>query len=223
MAALVREPPERAAGLERRLDPPVVGRPPESRPEVVALVIEAIEPRLLRRAQELRLGLDRKRQEVILVAASDRVGFVALGELLEPVLPNRLEHLEARLAVLRLDGGGQASAARARWAVTAPAIAPRALEKATKNESPSVATSTPPGASNANRRMAWCRSRTAVNALPRAATRRVEPSLSVNRNVTVPVGSAGRDRSRCCVTTEDTVALRRELRRFLDRVLWRVQ
>ena len=54
----------------------------------------------------------------------------------------------------------------------------------------------PPAASIAARKTAWWRSMSGPNAGPRAATRRVDPSMSVNRNVSVPTGrEAARDRN----------------------------
>ena len=43
----------------------------------------------------------RQRRVVVLVSASDRLGVRALGQTLEAVLADRLQHLEARLAVER--------------------------------------------------------------------------------------------------------------------------
>ena len=40
---------------------------------------------------------------MVLVPVPYRLGFVALGETLEAVFPDRLEHPEARLAIARLD------------------------------------------------------------------------------------------------------------------------
>ena len=56
---------------------------------------------------------------------------------------------------------GQGSAASARCAARAAAIAPRAERKTTKKESPSVPCSSPPCAANASRRSVRCRSRIA--------------------------------------------------------------
>src|SRR5690349_14559516 len=92
-----------------------------------------------------------------------------------------------------LDGHG--SAARERCAAAAAVTAATALWKTAKNASPSVETSTPPASSRAARRRAWWRSRSGPNAGPSAATRRVDPSMSVNRNVNVPTGrDTARDR-----------------------------
>jgi len=80
-------------------------------------VIEAIEPVLLSGTHQLRLRIEGQRQEVILVPPADRVGLVALGELLEPVLPDRLEHLEARLALVGREDAQEALVDEGRQAV----------------------------------------------------------------------------------------------------------
>ena len=78
-------------------------------------------------------------------------------------------------------------------AAAAAASAPCAVGKATKNASPCVSTSTPPCPPKASRRMRRCpASVAAYPSGPSSCSRRVDPSTSVNRNVTVPEG-----RSRC--------------------------
>jgi hypothetical protein len=57
-----------------------------------------------------------------------------------------------------------------------------------------VLTSTPSPSSTASRRIAACSSRTAAYRSPSSCSSRVDPSMSVNRKVTVPVGSALCDR-----------------------------
>ena len=84
--------------------------------------------------------------------------------------------------------GDQSWAARPRWAATAARIAPTGLRKATKKASPWVLTSVPPASATARRTIAACSSWTAGYRSPSAWSRRVEPSMSVKRNVTVPVG-----------------------------------
>ncbi|MGV8840962.1 MAG: hypothetical protein ACWA6X_11730 [Bauldia sp.] len=65
-----------------------------------------------------------------------------------------------------------------------------ALRNTTKNESPSVMISVPSGAI-ADLMIARWRSRTGAQAaVPSASTAFVDPSMSVKRNVTVPVGGA---------------------------------
>ena len=90
---------------------------------------------------------------------------------------------------------GHGSAASARWASTAAATASAGARKTTKNESPSVPISSrrgrraPPGSARGGARGA-----AASAAVPRLSTSRVEPSMSVNRKVTSPVGRLGRGR-----------------------------
>jgi hypothetical protein len=64
------------------------------------------------------------------------------------------------------------------------------VRKATKKASPWVLTSIPPPSAMARRMIAACWSWTAGYRSPSAWSRRVEPSISVKRNVTVPVGSS---------------------------------
>jgi hypothetical protein len=60
-----------------------------------------------------------------------------------------------------------------------------------------VLTSTPPASPMARRRMAACSSRTAGQRSPSSWSSRVEPSMSVNRNVTVPAGRSPMDVMAC--------------------------
>ena len=65
----------------------------------------------------------------------------------------------------------------------------RRRRDATNNESPSVPISTPPCSATAVRTISLCRSSWRTNpSRPRSCSTRVDPSMSVNRNVTVPVG-----------------------------------
>jgi hypothetical protein len=85
---------------------------------------------------------------------------------------------------------GQACAERRRCVSIAAATAAGALAKTTKNESPSVLISRPFAAATASRTIAWCASSSGRYAdVPIRSTSLVEPSMSVNRNVTVPAGS----------------------------------
>ena len=84
---------------------------------------------------------------------------------------------------------GQGWAASARCVATAARIAPDAVGNATKNESPSVRISTPPCSATAVRTISACRSSWRTNpSRPSSWSSSVDPSMSVNRNVTVPVG-----------------------------------
>jgi hypothetical protein len=76
-----------------------------------------------------------------------------------------------------------------RWATTAARAARVAVGKTAKTESPDVETVVPPLSATAARRIAWCRFSTAAKASPSSMTSLVDPSMSVMRNVTVPVGS----------------------------------
>ncbi len=84
--------------------------------------------------------------------------------------------------------GDQSCAARPRWAATAAPTAPAGLRNTAKKASPWVLTSTPPPSETARRMIAACSSRTAGYRSPSSWRRLVEPSMSVNRKVTVPVG-----------------------------------
>jgi hypothetical protein len=57
-----------------------------------------------------------------------------------------------------------------------------------------VDTSMPPRAAKASRRIRWWASSTPGYRSPRESSSRVLPSMSVNRNVTVPVGRSERVR-----------------------------
>src|SRR5215216_656356 len=96
--------------------------------------------------------------------------------------------------------GDQSWAARPRWAATAARTAPAGLAKATKKASPWVLTSTPPASATARRMIAACSSWTAAYRSPSAWSRRVEPSMSVNRKVTVPVGRSVICCTLCCLS-----------------------
>lgn len=72
-------------------------------------------------------------------------------------------------------------------ASAAHASAPRAVGNATKNASPCVSTSTPPWRAAAARNTRRCSARAALYlSAPSSPSRRVDPSTSVNRKVTVP-------------------------------------
>src|SRR6266540_628528 len=84
---------------------------------------------------------------------------------------------------------GHGAWASASCASIAAWTAAAAVGKTTKNASPTVRTSTPPFGVKAARRMRSCCSSTGVNALPKRWTSFVEPSMSLKKNVSVPVGS----------------------------------
>src|SRR5919106_498539 len=86
--------------------------------------------------------------------------------------------------------GGHWCAATRRWASAAAATASAAEANTAKKASPSVRTSTPPWSRMAPRRMPWCSARTPGHRSPRVRASLVDPSMSVNTNVTVPVGSS---------------------------------
>src|SRR5439155_12244861 len=76
-------------------------------------------------------------------------------------------------------------------AAAAAESAPGAVGKATKNASPCVSTSTPPWRPNASRNVRRCSvSAAAYPVAPRSCSNLVEPSMSLKRNVTVPLGRA---------------------------------
>ena len=80
-----------------------------------------------------------------------------------------------------------------RCTAAAESTAAGAMGKAAKNASPSVETTTPSWLSIAARRISLCASRIPRYSEPSRARCRVEPSISVNMNVTVPVGRARLD------------------------------
>ncbi len=86
---------------------------------------------------------------------------------------------------------GHDSAATATWTSVAAATADAALSNTANNPSPRFSTSTPPCAPNAARSSSLWRSRTSeYRTAPSSFRRIVEPSMSVNRKVTVPPGSS---------------------------------
>src|SRR5919201_4054463 len=80
--------------------------------------------------------------------------------------------------------------ASASVAALAAASASDARENATKNASPCVSTSTPLCCANASRNTRRCSASASAYASPSSCSSRVEPSMSVNRKVTVPEGSS---------------------------------
>ena len=85
--------------------------------------------------------------------------------------------------------------ARAPAAASAAVAAPSAVGKATKNASPCVSTSTPPALATASRSSRRCSSSAAAySSGPSSCSSRVEPSTSVKRKVTVPLGRSARIR-----------------------------
>ena len=88
----------------------------------------------------------------------------------------------------------------ASWKVPAASSAPVAVGNAAKNASPWVSTSTPPWRTNASRRSRRCSpSASAYAASPSSWRSFVEPSTSVNRNVTVPRGEVGSGHDRASI------------------------
>ena len=79
-------------------------------------------------------------------------------------------------------------------AATAAAAAPAAVGNATKNASPCVSTSTPPCAANAVAQHPTVLSQRHLHSAsgPSMCSSRVDPSMSVKRKVTVPLGSSVR-------------------------------
>jgi hypothetical protein len=104
-------------------------------------------------------------------------------------------------------------AASACVASAAHASAPRAVGNATKNASPWVSTSTPPWRAAAARNTRRCSARAALYlSTPSSPSRRVDPSTSVNRKVTVPEGGPRIDvetSSRACSLAVSGAALAR--------------
>jgi hypothetical protein len=91
---------------------------------------------------------------------------------------------------LTAESAGHSCAASAACAVAAAFTAAAALPKTAKNESPLRSISIPPAASNASRSSRLCAASASLyRSRPSAFSSRVEPSMSVNRKVTVPVGS----------------------------------
>src|SRR5437588_1521155 len=85
---------------------------------------------------------------------------------------------------------GQSAPASARWPCSAARIASFGFRK-TKNEaSPCVPTACPPAFSAASRRSRSCCERTSAKPSFRRRSNAVEPSTSLKRKVTVPVGSS---------------------------------
>src|SRR5436190_2384740 len=72
----------------------------------------------------------------------------------------------------------------------AAASASEARANATKNASPCVSTSTPRCRTKASRSTRLCSANVCAYASPSSCNNHVEPSMSVKRNVTVPVGSS---------------------------------
>ena len=87
---------------------------------------------------------------------------------------------------------GHGSACSARCMSATAAVAAAASAKTAKNPSPSTWFSIPPWATSASRTIVrWRASNGRHAAVPSVDTSRVEPSMSVNRNVTSPVGRSG--------------------------------
>src|SRR5215203_4264298 len=93
------EPPCQPEGdLGIGVEPPVQGRP-----QVVVLGVEPVEPHHLLRTGQLGFGLLGQRQEEFGMCPPRRLRFTALRQPLQPVLPDRLQHHEAWLAIRPLD------------------------------------------------------------------------------------------------------------------------
>src|SRR5829696_7219239 len=93
------EPPQSAPQPERHLRLFAFQSPRESRPHVVVLGLQAIQPLKLILASELWVGLLCQGQEILGVNPLDLLGLCALLELLAGVLVDGLQHHEAWLPV----------------------------------------------------------------------------------------------------------------------------
>ena len=108
MDPLAPEPPERPAKAKRSLDPAVRERPVQRRPHVIVLDLQPSEAFPLRRPNELQLGPLGHSQEVRRVRRAHGHLVATDVETLQPVLPNRLQHGEARRAISPIPGSEQA-------------------------------------------------------------------------------------------------------------------
>src|SRR5687767_297646 len=94
LTQIAAHPPEVPEG-SHQLDPDVpvtlLHRPAERRPQIVALPLQALEPRDLTRAQQLGLGLLGEGQHIDSVATPDELGLSGLDQALPPVLSGGLE------------------------------------------------------------------------------------------------------------------------------------
>ena len=92
------EAPERRTDPEPSLHLATLRRPGERGTDIGELGIEPLEPAQLLRSEQCRLGLLRQLAVETGVAAADVIAVAALGQPLEGVLANRLQHPEAGLA-----------------------------------------------------------------------------------------------------------------------------
>ena len=92
------EAPERRADPQPRLRLATLLRPAQRSPDVVELGIEPLEPAQLLGSEKGRLGRFGKLAVEVGVATADFLAVAALGQPLERVLADRLEHSEAGLA-----------------------------------------------------------------------------------------------------------------------------
>ena len=92
------EAPERCAGPQADVGLPTLGRPGQRSTNVGALGVEPLEPLQLVRPEKSGLGLLGEREIEAGVAAAYVVAVAALGQPLERVLADRLQHPEAGLA-----------------------------------------------------------------------------------------------------------------------------
>ena len=86
---------------------------------------------------------------------------------------------------------GHSCASSPRCACRAAATASLAEVNTTKKLSPSVPISTPPCAANDSRRILRCADNASPHAAPNRFSSDVDPSISLNSSVSVPVGRAG--------------------------------
>src|SRR5207249_11388229 len=108
VTALMPETPQPAGRQQTLLDLPGGERPAQRRPDVVVLGLEEVEPALGLPPDELRLRLPgplRDDREQAVLACLELAG---LGEALEAVLPDDLEHAEARFLVARVGAPDEA-------------------------------------------------------------------------------------------------------------------
>ena len=102
------EPPERAGGSEADLSLAAFGGPGQRGAEIVAFAVELPCPTHLFGAEERGLRLLGKPEVEAGMVASYGLAVAALGEPLERVLPDRLEHSEAGIAFGHALGAKQA-------------------------------------------------------------------------------------------------------------------
>ncbi len=96
------EPFERAQSAERIGHAPGRQEPVERRRQVVVLTLETIHPVVLIRPGELRLGFECQAEKVLGVTPAHGIEQIVRSQAIECVLPDRLQHREADIAVVCL-------------------------------------------------------------------------------------------------------------------------